>query len=193
MSSILTPIGMLSFPQLFVPKPPAPGAEERFGCNLVFDKNAQTTPEWVALKQAVAAAIDEKWGTGKSRDKAFVSKLRMPWRSCSDRDYTGYDVDGGVFIAPWSKNKPGIVGPNGKTAILIASDVWSGQLARATVHPFCYDTSGNKGVNLNLNNLQIAKLDMPRLDGRKKPEDEFDAIGDAEAGDTGVSSNEPPF
>lgn len=194
MASVLTPIGMLSFPNLFVPKPPAPGADPRFGINLVLDKAAQAKPAYQELRKLVAQTIDEEWGLGKSKDTAWLSKqrIRLPFRPTSDRDYTGYDVEGGVFIAPWSKNKPGLVDAN-REDILVPGDVWSGQLARCTVHCFAYDTSGNKGVAFNLNNVQICKADMPRLDGRKAAKDEFDDVGDSEMGDRPPLSDEPPF
>lgn len=191
MSSQRTPTGMLSFPNLFVAKPPAPGAEPRFSCNLVFGLAAQKTLEYAALKKLVAEAIDEKWGAGKSRDAEWMkkAKLRLPFRSTADRDYTGYDVEGGIFIAPWSKNKPGIVDKD-REDILVPGDVWAGQLARCTVHAFAYEQPGNRGVSFNLNNIQIVKADMPRLDGRKSARDDF---ADAPADADGASDNEPPF
>ena len=192
MSSVLTPTGIMSFPNLFVPKPPAPGAEPRFGLNLILDRAAQADPQYAALRRLVGECIDEKWGAGKSRDMDWIKrqKIKTPFRPSAERDYTGYDVDGGVFISPWSKNKPGLVDAR-RQDILVPGDVWSGQLVRCTVHAFAYDTSGNKGVAFNLNNVQVVKQDMPRLDGRKAAKDEFgDVEGSAPAGTT---DSEPPF
>lgn len=197
MSSLRTPTGMLSFPQLFQAKAAAPGAEPRFSINLIFDRAAQATPEFAALRRQVAQAIDAKWGAGKSQDREWIkrNKIRSPFRSCSDREYAGYDVEGGVFIAPWSKNKPGVVDARLQD-ILVPSDVFSGQLARCTVHAFAYDQQANKGIAFNLNNVQITRADMPRLDGRKEAKEEFDNIGaDPELGDRepALADNEPPF
>lgn len=194
MSSIRTPTGMISFPSLFkatVPKGLV-GVEPRFSVNLILGPAAQKTPEYLFLRKTVAETIDEKFGAGKSKDVEWLRRMKFksPFRPTADRDYTGYDIEGGVFIAPWSKNKPGIVDAN-REDILVPSDVWSGQLARCTVHAFAYDQSGNKGVAFNLNNIQIVKADMPRLDGRKSAKDEFD---DADEGsDAEKASTESPF
>lgn len=191
MTSIMTPTGILSFPALWTPRPPAPNAEPRYNCNIVFDRAAQATPEYQELRRAVAGAINDKWGAGKSQDKVFLAKTRLPFRPCSEKDYSGYNIEGGVFINPWSKNRPGVVDAR-RNDIHVASDVWAGQLCRATVHVFAYDTAGNRGVAFNLNNLQIVKADMPRLDGRRPAKDEFP---DAEGEDAmaGADADYPPF
>jgi hypothetical protein len=198
MSSVRTPIGVLSFPHLFVAKPATLGGDPRFSLNLIFDQAAQKTPEYQELRKLVVDAIEDEWGQGKARDAEWMKKmkLRLPFRKCSERDYTGYDVEGGVFIAPWSKNQPGVIDASQQD--MVASDVWAGQLARCSVHAFTYEHSGNKGVSFNLNNVQIVKAKMPRLDGRKAAREEFDKIdgaADPEAGGGGdpFAADEPPF
>ena len=46
---------------------------------------------------------------------------------------------------------------------------------RASLRPFTYDTNGSKGVSFALQNLQKLR-DGERIDGRLRPEDEFEAI-----------------
>ena len=177
MPSLRTPIGILSFPRVFTPRPRAQGGEPVYQVNLLFDKASQATPEFAALRRAVSVLIDETWGKDKHQDKAFVSKLRNPFRKCAEKSYKGYDIEGGVYIAPWTKTRPGVVNAQ-RQEITVPDDVWAGQLARATVAPFAYDNSGNKGVSFALNNLQICRTDMPRLDGRTAAEDDFDEFTD---------------
>lgn len=181
MPSILTPPGMGMFVHLFVPKPVVAGGEPRFNIILLFDKEAQETPAYKALKKGVAEAIDAKFGAGKSRDQAFIAKLRMPFRDAAEKkQYSGF-MPGMTFINPWTKERPGIV--DGKLHdIITASDVWAGQMMRATVTPFAYDQGANKGASFMLNNVQIVKSDMPRMDGRKNANQDFDPVeGDAAA------------
>jgi hypothetical protein len=102
-----------------------------------------------------------------------MAGMRSPFRPCAEKQYSGYDIPNGVFISPWTKSKPGLVDAV-RNEILTPEDVWAGQLARATVSPFYYFNSGNKGVSFALNNLQIVRADGPRLDGRKKAVDDFD-------------------
>jgi hypothetical protein len=144
---------------------------------------------------AVAAAIDATWGPGKSQDKAFVALLRSPFRKCSEKaDRAGYKemANGGVFIKPWSKQRPGVVDANVQP-IMVPGDVWAGQRARASVNAFAYEMSGNKGISFGLNNVQICSTSGPRLDGRKAATEEFSTY--AEEGElVGAGmDDEPPF
>jgi|SRR5215831_4386270 len=173
MPSYRTPVGILSFPNLFSPRPRSPGAEPVYQCSLLFDQAAQRDPAYQALRKAVAECIDQACGAGKSQDRQFLATLRMPFRETSEKQYKGYDIPGGKFISPWTKNKPGLVDAR-RQEIMVPEDVWAGQLARAGVSPFFYNTSGNKGVSFALNNVQICRTDGERLDGRLRPEEEFD-------------------
>jgi hypothetical protein len=175
--NLRTPIGILSFPTLFTPKPVVPGGEPRYGCNLLLNPGMQNTPEFTAMKKAVAQCIDEKWGAGKCRDKAFVDRLAMPFHRCEDMKYQGYNIPGGIFIRPWTKNRPGIVDAQ-RNEVTVPGDVWAGQFVRLTVSPFAYQTSGNLGVSFALNNVQICRVDGERLDGRKAAHDDFDDYRD---------------
>jgi len=187
--SLRTPIGILSFPVLFTPRPVVPGGEPRFSLNLLFDPTAQKAPEFAALKRAVAQAIDEKWGQGKSQDANFIKRLRLPFLPCKDMTYDGYDIPGGIFIRPWTKNKPGIVDAQ-RQEITVPGDVWAGQNVRCTVTPFPYEQTGNRGISFGLNNLQICRTDGKRLDGRKKATEDFpDDLGDA----SGPADDDIPF
>lgn len=178
-AALRTPVGMLSFPHLFVPKPVVAGGEPRFSLSLVFDKTALSSPEYQALRQAVAEAIDAEFGKGKSRDVNFLRGLRLPFRKAEDKQYAGYEP-GKMFISPWTKNKPGLV--DGQLRDITApADVWAGQLARCTVAPFAYSQGANKGVNFMLNNVQITDADQPRMDGRKNASQDFDPVAGASA------------
>ena len=173
MANVRTPIGILSFPVLFSPRPRAPGGDPVYQCSLLFDQQAQRHPDFEALRRAVRECIDEEWGAGKSQDKAFVAGIRHPFRKCNEKQYKGYDIPGGLFISPWTKTRPGVVDAQ-KNELTVPDDIWAGQAARATVSPFAYATSGNKGVSFALNNLQICRTDGERLDGRRSAVEDFD-------------------
>lgn len=176
------------FTHLFVPKPVVAGGDPRFSLIILFDKDAQASPEFKDLKTDVAAAIDAEFGPGKSRDAAFVKTLRMPFRDALEKkQYTGF-TEGKVFIAPWTKEKPGVVDGR-RQDITAPADVWAGQLVRATVSAFAYNQGANKGVNFMLSNVQVTKADMPRMDGRKTASEEFDDV-DPPADD---DDNDVPF
>ncbi len=184
--TIRTPIGLSSFCHLFTPRPPAQGAEPRHSLNILFDKEAQNTPEYAALKKAAADAIAEKWGTNPPKG------LRSPFRDAGEKGYEGYE-DGVIYINAWSKQKPGIVDARLQD-VLVPDDVFPGQLVRATVSSFAYDKSGNRGVAFSLQNVQICKKDMPRLDGKRAAKSDFDALDtDGGEGNDGDFDGGDPF
>lgn len=179
--SVQTPVGLLSFPHLFTPKPRSQGGEAVHSASLIFDEDAQKDPKFLALKQEIRDAIAEKWGDAKAKDHAFIKSLHMPIRDAAEKAYDGYG-DGKVFISPWTKIKPGVIDRN-KKDIIAPADVWAGQLARFFVTAFAWENSGKRGVSLQLEHVQIVKADMPRLDGRKSASQAFDDDLGADAGD----------
>lgn len=190
MAALITPIGVLSFPNLFVARPPVAGADPRFSATLIFNEAAQKTPEFVALKKAIKECAEAEWGS-KLKDPNFAKKLRNPIRDANEKSYEGYDA-GCVFISPWTKRRPGIV--DGRLQpIDVPDDVFAGQLARADVSVFAYSQSGNMGVSIGLNNVQITKKDMPRLDGRTAADKAFGAIDDEQGSSSSSDDDEIPF
>lgn len=193
MSELITPVGVLSFPHLFEARPPVRGAEPRFSCTFIFDAAAQATPEYAALKKAAHEVAIAEFGEAKLKDANFMRKFRSPFRDASEKSYAGYD-EGSVFISPWTKKRPDVVDARLQD-ITVPDDVWAGQMARGSVKPFAYSEGGNYGVSFGLNNVQITKRKMPRMDGRKAGNKTFGAIEDESVGTVGQSSNddEIPF
>lgn len=187
-NSIKTPTGMLMFEHLFVAKPVVAGGEPRFNFVLLLDEDAQATEAFMNLRRGALEAIEAQF-PGKSKDTAFLKTLRSPFRDAMEKQqYSGFTA-GKIFIAPWTKTKPGLV-DGALQDIHAPTDVWAGQLVRATVTPFAYNQGANKGVNFMLNNAQIVKSDMPRMDGRKNAASDFDAV---EGSGGSNPDNDSPF
>lgn len=168
-----SPIGVLSFPHLFTPRAPSPGAEERYSVSLIFDKDAQASAEFMAMKKAAMEAATEKWGA-KAKDMITNGQIRMPFRVATEKSqYAGYE-DGKVFINAWSKQKPDVI--DGRLQDVVPSDIFPGVMGRITYKAFAYENSGNRGVSFGLNNVQITDFTSDRLDGKKKGSDDFDAL-----------------
>lgn len=188
-AALITPPGLLAFP-FFYEARPLPGNQQgkpRFSGTLVFSPEAQQTPEFLALRKAVAEAIVKKWGAAALQNAAFLQTLRSPFRKAEEKaKYDGF-LPGHVFISPWTQTAPGVVDANlnkmGK------DDVWAGQEARFSVQAFAYANAGNQGVSFTLSNVQILKRNRPRLDGRAAAEATFGkAVDDSmPAGMPGVS------
>lgn len=172
-TEIITPVGMVMFPNFFTPKPKAAGQTELvYNGVLVFDPKAQETEAFQKLKKAVA---DEAKDFFKGK---VPSGARNPLIKAKETEYPEkYDgfYEDSIFIRPWSKYQPGVVDARNQD-ITIESDVWAGQMFRFSVTPQGYNTNGNRGVMLFLNHVQQAKADMPRMDGRKSAAATFDTL-----------------
>jgi hypothetical protein len=167
--SVITPEFILSYPHTHTPKQNDDG-KEKYSIAAVYTEAATKTANWQALYKAAQLAIKAKWGDKPPKN------LRMPFRTDpDDLEDKGYKQIGGVaFMNYSSDNAPGVVDAQLKK-IEDEKTIYPGMIARASVRAYAYDTKGNKGVTFGLNNVQILR-DGTRLDGRKAPEDEFEAL-----------------
>lgn len=168
---IVTPTGILTFPNFFEKRAVVEGGEERFSGNLIFDEEAQKTDAYKALQKAILEAAKKFFG-----DK-MPKNMNWPLRDAEEKadKYEGYEA-GKKFIGAWTKTRPGVIGPD-KADVTDKDTVWAGQKARFAVRPFAYNKGGNSGVGLVLDCVQIVKFDCTRIDGKKPAKDVFDDLG----------------
>lgn len=182
---LLTPKARLSYPTLFRARAQQEGQEEKFSCALIFDAEAQKTPEFAAMKAAAGAAAKAKWG-----DK-IPSNMRNPFRDGAEKDSEGYGP-GTIFINVSSKQKPGVVRKTGPRpedieSIFDENDVYAGMYVVVSVSPYAYDAKGNKGVSFGLNNvLKVGEGDP--LGGRSSAANDFAGIAAPPVTGGGASS-----
>lgn len=168
---MITPKAILSYPALFEPKFAPDATEAKYSAVLVFPAGTDLTE----MKKAVDAAGMEKFGD-KWPGMVKSGKAKLPFRTDDDKGYP----EGSVFFSASSKTPVGLVhnfaGLDGKPVKLTdQTQLYAGCFVRASVAFFGFEAKGNRGVAVGLNNLQ--KLaDGPRMDGRRRAEDEFDAI-----------------
>lgn len=178
MSFIRTPEGILSYPHLFKPQTAIQeGDKEKFSATLVFPEGTDLTE----MKKAVLACAEERW-PGKASAMIKSGKLRLPFRT--DWEDKGYPANS-VFITARTTAKPMVVstvpGPDGRPLLIEDPDqIYPGCRARITVKPFAYDTAGNRGISLVLQNAQKTG-EGDRLDGRVDARDQFTADPNAAA------------
>lgn len=181
--TITTPIGIVCFANVFQPRAFQPGQQAQYSMLIVCDKSAlekdpQQKTRWTELRKAVTTAAQGKFGED-AKKLAARGKLSLPWREGVEyEDYGEPFSDKTVFIRMTSRNQPGIV--NGALRPILSEDeFYSGCRARATCAVWPFDTAGNKGVTLLLNNIQKVG-DGERLSGnRKAAEDDFEATEEA--------------
>jgi len=172
----ITPPAILSYPALFEPKAVMKGSDQlKYSASLVFPPGTDLKPMQRLAQEAATEKFGDKW---PALHKA--GRFRFPFRT--DAEEKGFEK-GSVFINAKNDKQPQVVGPmagvDGKpTAITDADEVYPGCIVRASIRFFGYDTNGNKGVGVSLQNLQKMR-EGKRLDGRRQAADEFDPIEEA--------------
>ncbi len=166
--AVITPEATAMFVYVWEPREPInEGGQAQYAISLLFKKSADLTALRNAAKEARVAMFGNK-----------SNGLKDPFRSADEMETPVPGYKGGWMITAKSKNKPGIVDAD-LNPITDQLDFYPGCKCRASVTAFAFDKKGSKGVTFLLNNIQKLK-DGTRLDGRKKAEEEFEAVGDEE-------------
>jgi hypothetical protein len=180
---VITPEGRVAFPHVWEPHAFQAGQEPNYSLILVFPEGTDI----MELKKACGRAAVKKFGD-KARGMMKAGQLRMPWRDGSEySEYGEPFVDGAIFVTAKSKQAPGVVNERAKP-IMNQMDFYAGCMGRASVYCHAYDTMGNKGVTLLLNNVQKTG-DGERMSGRQRAEDEFEPVKGA-AGKGGAAADD---
>lgn len=173
-SKLISPVGRASFPHLFTPRASDEGGDPKYALTLIFDEEAQKTPEFAAIKEAVKRCIAE---TYKGKPPA---NLKIPFRRGEEKEHLDGYEPGTVFITATSKRRPQVVGPN--MAALQEDDFYPGCFARASLRVFPYERKGNKGISFGLGNVQLVR-DGERLGGGSRAEDDFQPVASSAGSD----------
>lgn len=194
--SLVTAKGRILWHSVFNPRKAKGNAGEgKYEFNLLFQKGA----DHGALKEAALDAGKEKFAKDfKAAAGKWPSAIKNPFKRTDGNDKlvaaleeAGLKIeDWPVYFSARSKDKPGVVGPNGKSEGIEAEHVYSGRWARMTMDAYGYDTGGNKGVTFGLKNVQLLDNDDELVvgGGRVSAESEFEAAEGA--GDDSKSSDD---
>lgn len=173
-TTVVTPVVRLSFPNLFKPRAAVEGGAPKYSATLLFDKKAQQDPGFKKLQQAVEQAIEEKWGAERPK------KMKLPFLTTSDFENVpdGYEDDM-VIVRTSTTQPPGVVDRH-REEIINPTEIYAGCYVKAAVHAYAWQhPTGGKGVSIGLDLVQFVK-DGPAFTKRVKAADVFDEIEDDE-------------
>lgn len=129
------------------------GQDAKYSICLLIPKSDKATLHklTVAMDEAVQEGISSKWGGKKPKN------LHLPLRDGDEeRAEEAPEYEGMMFLNANSTTKPGIVDKD-LNEILDPDEVYSGCWGRASLNFFPYDSNGNRGVGVGLNNIQKLK------------------------------------
>ena len=173
---LVTPEGIACFVHVFEPhaqkREDGTKGDPKYSVLLVFPSKEAIKE----LRRECMAAATAKFGEEKWRALLKKGKFRFPWRPATDYDEYGppFDDENAVFCIFSSKDQPDVVDRRAKP-VMKQKEIYSGMKARVSYGVWPYDTNGNKGVTLFLNNLQKTD-DGEKLAGRSSGEDDFEPV-----------------
>jgi hypothetical protein len=168
-TKVITPKFRVSFPSVFSKRKIEGQTDEqaKYSVQMLFKK----TDDISSLKNAVRAAVVEKWGADSSK---WPKGITMPFRDGTEKDYDGYGPDV-TFVSASSKMKPRVVGPDMQD-IIEPSEFYGGCYARASINAFAWEYMGKRGVSFGLRNIQ-KMADGEPFGGGSSPEADFQPLG----------------
>lgn len=158
-----------SYVNIFKARSFVAGQEEKYSICLLIDKKDKATLSKikVAIEAAKKQGIADKWG-GK-----LPANLKLPLRDGdAERADEAEEYTGMFFLNANSNQKPGIVDEN-LNEILDPTEVYSGCYGRASINFFPFNSNGNKGIAVGLNNVQKLADGEPLGATRASAEDDF--------------------
>lgn len=170
---VMTPKGRVAFPQVFSPKPGPDGGNPKYSLTLLFDKDAQKSPEFAKMKELAKKAMTDKWGATPPKG------IHNPFKDAGEKEYQGFEA-GVVYISPNSKEKPGLVNAQVED-IIDASEFYGGCYARARLTVFAWELKAQngavlkRGVSFGLDNIQKI-ADGEKFTSRTSAKDDFEPL-----------------
>ena len=151
------------------------GGAEKYSCCILIPKSDKATVKKIndAIEEATKQGISEKWNGKKP------ANLKMPLRDGTEREDEAEEYKDMYFLNANSNNKPGVVDKD-LNEILDPAEVYSGCYGRVSINFFPFNSNGNKGIAVGLNNVQKLKDGEHLGAAAASAEDDFGGDNDFE-------------
>lgn len=166
-----------SYANIWEPKSIA-GSTPKYSVSLIIPKSDTATVS--KIKAAIEAAYHEGEAKLKGSGKSVphLSTIKTPLRDGDVERPDDPAYANAYFINANSATAPGIVDTD-RNPILNRSEVYSGVYGRASINFYAFNSNGNRGIAVSLNNLQKIRDGEP-LGGKSSAEDDFDTEDDVD-------------
>lgn len=152
------------------------GGTPKFSVSLIIPKSDEKTVS--KIKAAIQAAYEEGQAKLKGNGKSIppLTAIKTPLRDGDIERPDDAAYANAYFINANSTTAPGIVDEN-CNPILEHSEIYSGVYGRASISFYAFNSNGNKGIAVSLNNLQKLR-DGEHLGGKASAESDFGSDND---------------
>lgn len=168
-TKVITGKVRFSYVNIFKSRAFQSGQDAKYSVCLLIPKDDKAIVKKIraAIEEAIQEGIASKWGGKKP------GNLKLPLRDGDDeRADEAPEYEGMFFLNANSTQKPGIVDKD-LNEILDPDEVYSGSWGRASINFYPFNTNGNKGVGVGLNNIQKLKDDERLGAARASAETDF--------------------
>lgn len=168
-TKVVTGLVRFSYVNIFNSRSFQAGQDAKYSiCLLIPKKDKELVRKLkAAIDEAVQEGIASKWGGKKP------ASLKLPLRDGDEeRAAETPEYERMYFLNANSTKKPGIVDKD-LNEILDPEEVYSGCWGRASINFYAFNTNGNRGVGVGLNNIQKIKDDEPLGGTRASAETDF--------------------
>lgn len=148
LTKVVTGPVRLSYAAIWEPRAVEDGGPKKYSGALLIPKKDKETIKKLnaAIEAAIEDGISKKWG-GKR-----PVKLKLPLRD-GDEEKPDDPVYAGMYwINATSSTQPGVLDVD-KNEMLDKTKLYSGCWIKADINAYAFDTKGNKGVAIGLNNI----------------------------------------
>lgn len=167
-TKVITGLVRFSYAQVFHPKAVNEGDEPKYSISILIPKTDTVTLEKInkAIEAAKAQGMSKIGKNGK-----IPTNIKLPLRDGDTEREDDENYAGCFFLNASSFRQPGIIDKD-RQAILDEDEFYSGCYGRASINFYAFNSNGNKGIAVGLNNLQKLK-DGERLAGGASAEEDF--------------------
>ena len=168
-AKVITGKVRFSYANIFRSRAFQAGQDAKYSITLLIPKNDKETLRKIraAIDETVQEGVGSKWGGKKP------ANLKLPLRDGdAERAEEAPEYKGMYFLNATSSQKPGVVDRN-LNEIFDPDEVYSGCWGRASINFFAFNTSGNKGIGVGLNNIQKLRDDEHLGGARASAESDF--------------------
>lgn len=171
-----TPLFRAAYAHVFQPRATEEGKKAKYGVCMLLPKKDPKVREFLKDLKVQCEKI------AKEHNPKGIPKSVSWWPlRDGDTEREGEEFQGMYFINAGSYRRPGVVDQD-LNPIIDPEDFYSGCWAIATVNPYWYDSNGNKGVAIGLNNLKKMR-DDDAFSGGATAEQDFANMGKSDGSD----------
>lgn len=165
MSSKLTPVGRVSYPNVFDAKAIGDNTEKLFTLDLIFDEGTDLSE----LEAAIMASANEKW------PKGLPKNWQSPLKDGDDKE-DAPEYAGKKYISLKAKEdrQPTVVDRDKSIITRESGKMYGGCYARVSYNCYSWEYLGKKGTSVGLKNIQKTADGTPLGGGRTTAEEDFE-------------------